>query len=290
MEDIEDIIPKKSEIISASRRSDIPAFYMNYMIEHMTEGKICVQNPRNNTNSYVSLKPEDVKCFVWWSKNYSNWINKYEANKPLFNQYKHVFNFTINGYDALESGVTCSLEQRLQQLDYLAKTFGSNTIKYRFDPIVFYKNIGNDEELNNLENFELIMQSLQKSGVTNCQFAFCLPYKNVVRRMKKKGKILVELSIERQKQILDDLITICDKNGVELFSCCNSQLNGYRNKIKQSACIDKRQIENIIGSQLIKKRKDTGQRSECGCVQSRDIGSYKMNCGHSCDYCYANPK
>lgn len=246
------------------------------MVERMIEGNICVPNPRNNTNSYISLKPEDVKCFVWWSKNYSNWIHEYEANKSLFDQYKHVFNFTINGHDLLDPGVTCTLEQRLQQLDYLAKTFGPNTIKYRFDPIVFYKNIGSDEELNNLGNFELIMQSLQKSGVTNCQFAFCLSYVNVVRRMKKKGKVLVELSIERQKQILDDLITICDKYGIELFSCCNSQLNGCKDKIKKSACVDRGQIENIIGSQLAKKRKDAGQRSECGCVQSRDIGLYKM--------------
>lgn len=278
---------KTSEIISASRRTDIPAFYINDIIQHMRNEHIEVPNPRSNKVSILSLDSKNVKCFVWWSKDYHNWIEAYKNNKELFDKYKHVFNFTINGYDALENGITHSLDERLDDLKYLALTFGANTIKYRFDPIVYYKNKGDDTELNNLINFEKIIKFVSECGVFNCQFAFCLAYPNVERRMKFRNKQIVYLSLDRQKQVLDDLINVCDQYNVILYACCNSDLLGYKDKIKRSACIDRAQIENILGKNLKKHNKDGGQRKECGCVQSRDIGNYKMKCDHNCDYCYA---
>jgi hypothetical protein len=278
---------RTSEIISASRRTDIPAFYMDQFLQNMKDGIIDVPNPNSNQISHVSLKSEDIKCIIWWSKDYHNWIETYKGNKELFDKYKHIFNFTINGYDELENGLQHTLDERLDQLKYLAETFGSNTIKYRFDPIVYYKIVGNDAELNNLQNFEKIIQFVGQCGVRNCQFAFCLSYKNVERRMKFRNKTIVYLSLERQHEILNGLIDICDKNNVTMYSCCNSGLVGYSGKIKQSACVDRDQIEEVLRKKLKSRRKDCGQRKECGCVQSRDVGSYKMKCHHNCDYCYA---
>jgi len=299
--DIEDIIQtnpnktKKSQIISCSRRTDIPAFYMNNMVESMQKGFINVPNPMNtNQISTLSLKPQDVKCFVWWSKNYKNWIDQYKLNSNLFDQFKHMFNFTINGTNELEH-IDSTLDERLEQLKWLALTFGADKIKYRFDPIVFYKKINQNEqnedpnkEYNNLGDFEYIMKNITEVGVKDVIFAFCLPYKKVVNRMKKRGKLLIDLTIERQHAILDDLINITDKYGITLRSCCGTNLVGYKNKIFKAACVDGNKITEILDDLKIRK-KDTGQRVECNCCNSRDIGAYNMICNHSCDYCYANP-
>lgn len=274
----------KSQVISASRRTDIPAFYMNTVVDAMKRGWIEVTSPYG-VKSCISLSPSDAKCIVWWSKNYAQWITIYRDNLPLFAQYKHMFNFTIIGDDILEAGVTASLDDRLLQLEELVKEFGPQTIKLRFDPIVVYydtKGILHD----NTQNYEKIVIKAHELGITRVIFAFCLAYPKVVNRFTKKGLRLAPLTLDDQKCILDILININEKYSIQLETCCNSALIGYRNIIP-SKCIDGDIISQLC--QLKTTRKDAGQRKECGCMVSRDIGSYTMTCQNSCVYCYANP-
>lgn len=111
----------------------------------------------------------------------------------------------------------------------------------------------------------------------------------VVKRMQKRGKVLLDLTDDDKYAILDDLIPIVDKYKMKLRACCTSGVVGYKNKITESHCVDGDKIEKLISTKLTKKSKDKGQRKECNCVLSRDVGSYKYVCEHSCDYCYANP-
>lgn len=286
--DIEDVVCTKTEIISASRRTDIPAFYMNHVINAMKNGYIQVTNQYGSTST-ISLDPKDVKCIVWWSKNYSHWLKKYHENIKLFSKYKHMFNFTITGSNDLENGVKSSLTNRLQQVKELSELFGANSIKYRFDPIVVYIQMDTGEQKNNLEHFEEIIKYVSNCGVKEVIIAFCLPYKKVVARMKQRGKFLVDVQGKERNKILDDMIEITDKFGMKISSCCNTGLCGYKQKIFPSKCVDGNEIEKIIGTSLKQNKKDKGQRKECNCVVSRDIGEYTMKCYHNCDYCYSNP-
>jgi len=259
---------------------------MPNVLKSLTIGYIITSNPRNPRQIYkISLNPNDIKCIVWWSKDYSKWLEYYHNNTELFDKYKHMFNFTITGCDKLEPGVKSSLDDRLFQLEHLIGLFGVNSIKYRFDPIVYYKK--NNIIKNNLKNFEYIMKYISNLNIKNVIIAFCLKYKTVNSRMVKHGLELIELSVKEKQKKLDVLLEITDKYNLIMEACCDSGITGYRN-IGQSHCIDQEVIEKLIDSDLNKNKKDTGQRKECRCVVSRDVGSY-FKCGHGCFYCYANP-
>ena len=163
----------------------------------------------------------------------------------------------------------------------MTQLFGAQTIKLRFDPIVIWKNPRDAQIHDNLEHFEQVIHTAHDLGITKVIFAFCLAYPKVVRRMAKHGMILQTLSTEEQINVLNPLLDICEHYCVQLETCCNSKLIGYRG-INASKCIDGDLIDRLCG--LKTKRKDSGQRKECNCVVSRDVGSYNLVCGHSCVY------
>ena len=83
------------KIISVSRRTDIPAFYGDWFMNRLKEGFVGYINPFGGQKYIVSLKPEDVICFVFWSKNYEPFIEKLKIIEDM--DYKFYFNYTITG-------------------------------------------------------------------------------------------------------------------------------------------------------------------------------------------------
>ena len=74
----------KSEIISCSRRTDIPAFLMNWVVDRIKAGYVDVVNPFNRKQvSRISLDPLDVKCWVWWSKDFRDWIEHFTRENSV---------------------------------------------------------------------------------------------------------------------------------------------------------------------------------------------------------------
>ena len=281
----------KSPIISCSRRTDIPAFLMDWVIDRIQIGYVDVVNPFNRKEvSRVSLKPEDVRCWVWWSKNFEEWIKNYEKNTQVFKSYKgHYFQFTINSPSELEQNLVISLKERFDQLKWLINEFGSNAVSFRFDPIILYKKQNKNGIKSNLDRFEYIVENVSALGLKEIIFSFATIYAKVNNRMKTRGFIPIVPSFRKKKEILNKLLEICEKHEMQMKACCQPDLLEI-NGIEQAHCIDANKIEQIIGEK-ISKAKDTGQRKGCGCFKSKDIGGYTgiFRCKHNCAYCYASP-
>ncbi|NVM16560.1 MAG: DUF1848 family protein [Candidatus Lokiarchaeota archaeon] len=264
---------------------------MDWVIERIQTGYVDVVNPFNRTQvSRVSLKNEDVKCWVWWSKNFKNWIEKYKNQPQIFKSYKgHYFQFTINSPSELEQNLNISLEERFYQLDWLIHEFGSNAISFRFDPIILYKK-GDDRRIrSNLDKFEYIIENISSLGLKDMIFSFATIYAKVNNRMQKRGYIPIDPHLNKKREILKKLLGICKKYEIEMEACCQPDLIDIMG-IKQARCIDANKIERLLGEK-IQKIKDTGQRKGCGCFKSKDIGGYSgiFRCRHNCSYCYASP-
>ena len=281
----------RSPVISCSRRTDIPAFLMNWVIEKIQLGYVDVVNPFNRKQiSRVSLKPEDVKCWVWWSKNFAKWIDCYNKNLDLFRLYKgHYFQFTINTPSELEKNITISLENRFKQLEWLIKKFSSLAVDFRFDPIILYKKHDSNKVKSNLSKFEYIIENISSLGLKEMIFSFATIYPKVKNRMITRGYIPIDPPFNKKKEILTRLIEICTRNNIKMKACCQPDLLKI-DGIEQAHCIDAYKIEEIIGEPIPKIR-DTGQRKDCGCFKSKDIGGYSgiFRCKHNCNYCYASP-
>ena len=193
--------PSIYPIISCSRRSDIPAFLMDWVVEKINIGHVDVVNPFNkNQISRVSLNPKDVKCWVWWSKNFEDWIKLYNSNESIFKRYKgHFFQFTINSPSELESNLRISLEKRLEQLEWLINEFGILPVNFRFDPIILYKIIGSDKLKSNLDKFNHIVEHISSLGLKELTFSFATIYPKVKKRMISRGRIPNDISFQKKK-------------------------------------------------------------------------------------------
>ncbi len=281
---------RKYKIISCSRRTDIPGFLMDWVMQRVGEGFVDVKNPFNPKQiTRVSLSPKDVKCWCWWSKDFGPWIKCYTSNKDLFQAYKgHYFQFTINSQSELERGLHTSLEERLRQLSWLVEEFGPLAVNFRYDPIIFYRNKGSNKIKSNLGKFKYIIKHIAEAGLNEMIFSFATIYSKVKRRMKARGYIPIEPSLEKEEEVIEKLLSICGKYGISMKACCQPDLL-HIDGIVQAHCIDARKISKLTGESLPTK-KDTGQRDACGCHKSKDIGGYHgiFKCRHDCSYCYAN--
>jgi hypothetical protein len=259
----------------------MPAFYGNWFMGRLAEGFAGVVHPFGGQRYIVSLKPEDVVCFVFWSKNFTTFL---EHLKTIGNMgYKFYFNYTITGLPSVfESNV--EKQVAVESLKQLSKTYSPKHINWRFDPIVISSISDRDFYMNTFEE----LASELAGYVERCYFSFVARYGKVIRNFaefeKSHGLKIFDCSTDFKIELTNELAAIAADYGIEMFSCCGDYLVG--NKIKKAHCINGSIIEELFFPKgFFYKTKPT--RTECGCTQSTDIGTYDT-CPHGCVYCYAN--
>jgi len=266
-------------VISCSRRTDIPAFYYNWLQERLKEGSVTLFNVYSQKNYTVDLRPENVHSIVFWSKNYANFIR----DPGLLNNYNLYFQFTITGYGkSLEINVP-DWRVTVSQLHKLAERYSPEQINWRFDPLVFRKN-DVDCIKERLKMFNVLCREISSSGVERCTISFASYYKHVKQRLAKRGYNYIEPSVKFQREFTSKMVDIAGQYGITVYTCSSPLIENV-NGIKKSHCIDGDVLSRLFGEKA-SKAKDTGQREACGCTKSKDIGMYNQVCKHCCLYCY----
>lgn len=292
-------------IISASRATDIPAFYSDWLINRLEKGYTKWKNPFNGTYSYVSF--QNTRLIVFWSKNPRPIIKhlKYLDDKNI----NYYFQYTLNHYDAekLEPNVP-SLQNRIDTFIELSEKIGKEKVIWRFDPLVLTEEIKVDDLLRKTEYIGNQLKNHTQKMVFS--FADIQTYKKVQRNLIKNQVKCIEFNKEQMNQFASGLCQLNMNWSFEIGTCAEeTDLGQYG--IIHNKCIDddliirefnqdkilmdflgvKIQPPNIFNPYPAyeKKRsnKDSGQRKLCGCIISKDIGEYDT-CPHLCEYCYAN--
>lgn len=265
-------------IISASRRTDIPALYSEWFFNRIKEGFVDVVNPFNLKQvSRISLNPKVVDCIVFWTKDAAPIIDRLDELKD----YKFYFQFTITPYDEdVEPGLLRNQSKNdiIRTFQKLSKKIGRDKVIWRYDPILLSRTHSIDWHF---DQFAYFCDKL--APYTNrCVISFLDLYSKTKHNTQPLG--IRDISVDEMRELALGISQIADSK-LEVQSC-SEKINLEEFGISHGACIDKEIIEQVIGAK-IDIDKDKTQRQECGCMTSIDIGQYDT-CTHFCAYCYAN--
>jgi hypothetical protein len=284
--------PDFKQILSVSRRTDIPAFYMAWFMDQVSRGVVDVVNPFTRQVRQVAISPKRVHTLVFWSKNFGPFIAERCGERLQAMGYHLFFNFTVNSRSPiLEPGVP-DLNQRLIQLRDLCHRFGSASVQWRFDPICHFTTPAGAIETN-LDDFEAIAEAAGACGIGTCTTSFMDHYRKIERRTPANLAFVEPSPGERVEILLAMEKTLAPLN-IQLDLCCEKKVLDQlpmESTIRAGACISGRRIMAVHGGR-VSLRQDSGQRKKlgCGCTVSVDVGSYSLHpCHHNCLFCYANP-
>jgi hypothetical protein len=263
-------------IISASRRTDIPAYYSDWFFNRIKERYVCVRNPMNvHQISKISLEPDVVDCIVFWSKNPKPMLAKLQ----YINEYAYYFQFTLNPYDRdIETRLPCK-DEIIKTFQKLSDIIGPQKIIWRYDPVLLNDTYTISYHIDKFSDFA----GKLKGYTEKVTFSFIDFYKKITENIKFAR--MFDITYEEKNIIAENFSRIAKENNL-IIDTCAEDIDLSKYNIAHARCIDDRLIAKIIGYNFIAD-KDKSQRLECGCVGSIDIGEYN-SCSNGCVYCYAN--
>lgn len=278
-------------ILSASRATDIPAFYMQEFMARLQAGMLQWINPFNGTTQWVFL--QKARFIVFWSKN----------PKPLL---KHVdeikekgidfyVQFTLNDYE--EEGYELGLPPLYERIDTfkrLSKILGKERVLWRFDPLLLTEKVGVSRLVSKIERIgDAIARDTEKLIFSYADIA---TYRKVRTRMARNHIDVVDWNPIQMEKVAEKIAFLCRGWEIEAATCAEGMdLSPY--SIRHNSCVDGELILRLCPKDEVLKKficdgkagrfKDRGQRPQCRCIPSKDIGRYGT-CAYGCIYCYAN--
>jgi hypothetical protein len=268
-------------ILSASRRTDIPACHARWFRERFRAGFCHWVHPYTGEVRRVSLAPDAVAGIVFWTRNPAPFLTCLEeiraAGVPA------VFHFTLTGYGPPLETHNPPVERAVAAWEELARLLGPEAVTWRYDPILLSRELTPDVHL---ERFARLAARLR--GLTErCVFSFVDFYGKTVRRLRpieaSQGFPFARPGEEEKKTLLRSLARLAREHGMRTYSCCDDSLVG--GGIEKARCVDPDLIARVRGEPLTGVR-FRPTRKDCGCAQSIDIGAYDT-CSLCCAYCYA---
>lgn len=263
-------------IVSASRRTDIPAFYADWFVNRIREGYALVRNPAYpHRISRVSLRPEVVDCIVFWTANPTPMTRLLGE----LSSYEYYFQVTLTGYGRdVEPFVPSKREVLIPAFLELSNAIGPDRVIWRYDPILISEKYSPEYHV---RAFGTICDALE--GATHrCVISFVDAYARNREGLARAGSL--ELPEGELAGLARRLSDEAREHGMSVRSCAE-RIDLSASGIEHGGCVDRALVERLLG-RPIRVGRDPSQRSECGCCSSVEVGAYDT-CPHGCTYCYA---
>ncbi|HMA05888.1 MAG TPA: DUF1848 domain-containing protein, partial [Methanomicrobiales archaeon] len=292
-------------IISASRSTDIPAFYGDWFMDRLGKGYAKWINPWNGIPMYVSFG--DARVFVFWSKNPEPFLPHLAELERLGNRYLVLF--TLNDYEAERAEPNIPpLEDRIRTFQAISRMAGKGRVAWRWDPLLLSGSLGVKGLLDRIGRVGDAIAPFTDRMIIS--FIDIARYPRVARLLRNRGfGDIREFSPAEERELATGLQELNRSWGLTI-SACGEKRDLSRFGIGAGNCISREVLlrefagDPVLGrfldvpdqgtpsgsretSPVPPHLKDPGQRRACGCVVSKDIGQY-ATCPHLCAYCYAN--
>lgn len=309
-------------IVSASRSTDIPAFYADWFFDRLKKGYSAWTNPFNGVKSYVSYAK--TRFIVFWSKN-PRPLLKYldELNELKIGCY---IQYTLNDYvqEHLEPNVP-NVDERIKTFQELVDKIGVGHVVWRFDPLILTDTIGIDDLLDKIVYIGDCLKGYTEKLVFS--YVDISSYKKVKINLDRSNIRYQEWTESKMDEFASKLSLLNEDRGWNYqLATCGEKIDIEKYGIVHNRCIDGDLITRLAWNDkvlmdflkvkilpisepplfdsipslpneaiilpnnqyfLSNHKKDPGQRVLCGCMAAKDIGEYNT-CPHQCEYCYAN--
>ncbi|HEV2580250.1 MAG TPA: DUF1848 domain-containing protein [Ktedonobacteraceae bacterium] len=273
-------------IISASYKTDIPTFYGEWFMNRLQAGYCKMVNPYSQQVYRVDLTPEEVDGFVFWTKN----IGPFLTHLPEVQRrgYPFIVQRTITGYPRELEFRVIDYSHTIEYMRTLADAYGPGVPVWRYDPIIISSLTPPDWHR---RNFETLAQGLE--GATDeVIISFGQIYKKSRRNMAWAARefgfdwsLHESLSLPDVRDLVNDLAQVARSHGMRMKVCSQKALI-ILGMTEEARCVDAERLERVSGRSIVENVALRGNRKECACFASRDIGEYDT-CPHGCVYCYA---
>jgi len=250
-------------IVSASYRTDIPAFYGAWFARRLEAGHALARNPWSGRAYRVDLAPEAVAGFVFWSRNPAPFMPVLARLERPF-----VMQLTITGYGRPLEISTPAVGRAVAAAHELAARYGPRSVVWRYDPIL-------SPTRDHAEAAGKLAGAL-RGATDECAVSFASFYRKTRRNMARASLAWEEPALAERRRLVEALAAAVAP--IRLTVCAQPEL--AVGSAAPARCIDP--VRLGLGD-----RPERGNRPGCLCAASRDIGAYDT-CPHGCLYCYAN--
>ena len=267
-------------IVSASYRTDIPAFYGDWFMSRLRAGYCRVINPRGGQPSTVPLDPESVSGFVFWTRNVGPFLGHLAEVRRL--GYPFVVQYTITGYPrALEEAVRPAATM-VELARRVAGEFGPSALVWRYDPVVFSSLTPAESHLARFERLARGLEGAADEVVTSFAHVYRKTRRNLDAAAARARFTWWDEPKEGKRALAARLAAIAEGHGMRLTLCSQPEYQVAPSGIAR--CIDADRLGRVAGRAI--GARERGNRPGCACHESRDIGVYDT-CPQGCVYCYA---
>ncbi len=267
-------------IVSASYRTDIPAFYGAWFLERLRRGSCRVVNPYGGRDYEVALTAEAADGFVFWTRNVKPFLATLEETAAR--GFPFVVQYTITGYPREIEPSVAPAEQAAGLARELSGRYGRRAVVWRYDPVFLTSLTPPDWHLRRFAELATALAGATDEVVLSFAQIYAKTRANSDKAAWLHGFTWSDPEPEAKTALLGELAAIARDQNIKPTLCSQPELPGQA--LEPAACIDRVRLSDVAGRPIAARVK--GNRPGCLCAESRDIGAYDT-CPHGCIYCYA---